>query len=289
MALEIVLQTVIPVFLTILVGFLISKKKKLDIQPIVDLVVYIASPCLIFASMVSSKLPISNFLQVFIAACLIIIIQGAITLLIIRRTTKENELSLPVVIGNSGFLGYPVALFAFGTLGLSNAIAYDMANSLFIFSIGIYLVHHKNDIKEMFKLPLIYAVILGIIFNLFKINVPEIIFKPIEMIGTIAIPLALLVLGYNLNQIKLTQINKAFLLSLSRILGGLLIAILIVAILRIEGVQKNIILLQSAMPSAVMSMILASKYHRNPELISSVVLITTLISIVTIPLILMFL
>ena len=112
-------------------------------------------------------------------------------------------------IGNTGYLGYPVALFAFGIAGLSRAVVFDMISSLFLYSLGIYIIHHKNEIKEIFKVPLIYAVIIGLLFNLLKIKTPEIIFKPIEMIGLITIPLALLVLGHKLTELKITSAKTA--------------------------------------------------------------------------------
>jgi len=191
-----------------------------------------------------------------------------------------------MTIGNTGYLGYPVALFAFGIAGLSRAVVYDMIGSLFLFSLGIYIIHRKNEIKEIFKIPLIYAVVIGLVFNLLKIPIPEIIFKPIEMIGMITIPLALLVLGYQLTEIKINSAKIAFLASLFRIIGGFLAAMLIINIFSITGLVKNIVLIQAAMPSAVMTMILTAKYKRDASLVASIVLITTVLSIFTIPLIL---
>ena len=191
-----------------------------------------------------------------------------------------------MTIGNTGYLGYPVALFAFGLAGLSRAVVYDMIASLFLFSLGIYIIHKKNDIKEAFKIPLIYAVVIGLFFNLFKIPVHDILFKPIEMIGMITIPLALLILGYQLTEIKISSAKVAILASLFKIVGGFLIALLAVKLFSITGLTKNIIILQAAMPSAVMSMILTAKYKRDASLVASIVLITTVLSIISIPIIL---
>jgi predicted permease len=191
-----------------------------------------------------------------------------------------------MVFGNTSYLGYPVALFAFGMDGLSRAVVYDMMNSLVIFSLGIYIVNHRNELQEAFKIPLLYAVVIGLAVNLLKIPVPELLFQPIEMIGLITIPLALLVLGYKLTEIKVSEATIAVLASLFRILGGFLIALLIINLWSIEGVTREIIVLQAAMPSAVMSMILAAKYERDAPLVASAVLISTVLSLFSIPLIL---
>ena len=145
-----------------------------------------------------------------------------------------------------------------------------------------------KDLKEAFKLPLIYAVIVGLALNIFKIKIPEIIFKPMEIIGMIVIPLALLILGYKLTEIKIQTVRTAFFASLFRIIGGFIIAFLIIKLFSISGLVRNIILIEAAMPAAVMSIILTSKYSKDPELVASIVFISTLISLISIPLVLWF-
>jgi predicted permease len=285
-----ILQVVLPVFLIILVGYVIGKFKKINVQLMVDLIVYIAGPCLIFSSVSRSDINLTDFFTIALAAAGVILILAFLVFIILKLTkSKRIGLYLPMSIGNSGYLGYPVALFAFGIAGLSRAVVYDMTNSLILYSLGIYIIHHKNEIKEMFKIPLLYAVVIGLFFGILKIPVPSLIFKPIEMIGMSTIPLALLVLGYKLTAIKIDSARIAFFASLFRIIGGFLVAFLIIKVFSISGLVKNIVLIQAAMPSAVMTMILCQKYRRDASLVASIVLITTLLGIVTIPLILWFL
>jgi predicted permease len=284
---QVLLQTVIPVFSIILVGYTIGKIKKLDIQTLIDVIVHISAPCLIFSSIASSDINLTDFTTIAVAALAIILIMALFVFLILKITNSDKKgLYLPMVFGNTSYLGYPIALFAFGMDGLSRAVVYDMMNSLVIFSLGIYIVHHRNEIREAFKVPLLYAVVIGLLFNLLKIPIPQALFQPIEMIGMITIPLALLVLGYKLTEIKISAAKTAFLASTFRILGGVLVALLLINLFSIDGLVKEIIVLQAAMPSAVMSMILAAKYERDASLVASVVLITTVLSMISIPLIL---
>jgi predicted permease len=283
----VLIQTVIPIFIIILVGYAIGKIKKIDIQPFIDLIVYIAGPCLIFSSIVGSDINLTEFTTIAVAALAIIFSMALLALLILKIAKSDKKgLCLPMTFGNTSYLGYPVALFAFGMDGLSRAVVYDMMNSLVIFSLGIYIIQHRNELQEAFKVPLLYAVVVGLVVNLLKIPVPQEIFKPIEMIGMITIPLALLVLGYKLTQITIESAKIASLASVFRILGGFFVALVIINLFSIDELAKDIILLQAAMPSAVMTMILASKYERDASLVASVVLITTVVSMVTIPLIL---
>ncbi len=287
---DLILKTVFPVFLIISIGYILKKKKKIDTAPFVDLLVYITGPALIISSISRSTLNLPDFLSIFAAAVSVILIQAAVVFMIFTlRKSKKSGLYLPAIIGNTGYIGYPVALFAYGTLGLSSAIVYDMANSLFLFSVGIYLVHHKRDFKEMFRIPLLYAVVLGLCINILDLRIPEAIFTPLDMVGSITIPLALMVLGYRLASIKVSHVSKAVSVSLFRMIGGFIAGLLIVFLFSLEGVIRNIVILQASMPSAVMTMILTHKYKKDSELVASIVLITTLLSVVTIPLILLFL
>jgi len=280
-------QTVIPIFSIILVGYAIGKFKKVDIQAFVDLIVYIAGPCLIFASISRSDINLTDFTTIASAALAIILIMAFSAFIIFKLTNSDRKgLYLPMVFGNTSYLGYPVALFAFGMDGLSRAVVYDMMNSLVIFSLGIYIVHHRNELQEAFKVPLLYAVVIGLAVNLLQIPVPNVLFTPIELIGMITIPLALLVLGYKLTEIRISAAKIAILASVFRIGGGVLVALAIINLLSIDGLVKDIIVLQAAMPSAVMAMILAAKYDRDASLVASVVLITTVLSVISIPIIL---
>ena len=282
-----ILNTVIPVFLIIAIGFIIGKKRKIDVQPIVDLIIYIAGPSLIFVSLAKSNIELNDFLTMVIVTVVFTLILWLLAYIIFKITKSKNYgLYLPMAHGNTGYLGWPIALFAFGIAGLSRAVIFDAVASVFLFSLGIYVVHRRNELKEIFKIPLIYALILGFLFNFFKIPVPKMAFSALEMIGMITIPAALLVLGYKLTEIKLKSAKIAFLASLFKIGIGFLVAFLIVALFSITGITRDIILLEASMPSAVFTMILCQKYKRDAALVASTVLISTIISIFTIPLIL---
>jgi len=284
-----ILEITLPIFLIILLGYIIGKKKKINTQPLTDLIVYITAPALIFTSITKSNINLTDFTIIASVALGIIFIMFFLTYLIFKLTkSKMHGLYLPMTVGNTSYIGYPVALFAFGVAGLSRAVVYDMMTGLFLYTFGIYLIHHKNDIKEVFKIPLLYATVFGILFNILKITTPNIIHKPLEMIGMITIPLALLILGYKLTEIKIKSAKIAFLASIFKIGIGFILAIIITSIFNIQGLLRNIIILQSAMPAAVMSMILTAKYKRDAACTASIVLITTVISIATIPLILHF-
>jgi predicted permease len=137
--------------------------------------------------------------------------------------------------------------------------------------------------------PLIYAIIFALILNILNFKLPEVMLIPIDMIGQVTIPLALIVLGYRLTKIKIKDAQKAFLASIFKMGAGLILALLLISIFSIEGVLKNVLILIASMPSAVLTMVICHKYRRDADLVASVILISTLLSLISIPLILLFL
>lgn len=284
---NVVIQTVLPLFLIIGLGYAIGKYRKVDVKSFTDLLIYITCPCLVFTSLSKSAINQNVFLMIALATAGIIIIQAILAYFFLKVWRSEQRgLYLPLTMGNTGFMGYPVALFAFGSVGLSIAVIYDIIMSLFLYSAGIYIINREKGFKEVLKLPLIYAALLGIIFNFGSMAVYPPLFKSLEMIGLVTIPVALLILGYRLTEIKISSLRLALFSSAFKMGGGFVIAYFVLGIFSITGVARSVVLLQAAMPSAVVSLILATKYERDTAIVASVVMITTLMSLVTIPLIL---
>jgi malate permease and related proteins len=286
----VILNTVVPVFLIILLGYAIGKfQKGINVQPIIDWLVFLTTPCLLIANLSKTEISLADFSTTFLSGLAIITLQAFLVFIILKITrSSKTGLLLPMVTGNTGSLGFPVMLFAFGQAGLSNAFIYDLAGTIYMFTFGIYVLHHKNDIREVFRLPILYAVIIGLVLGQLKIEIPEMLFRPIQMVGNISIPLSLIVFGYQLARIRLSTLKIASLSALFKIFIGFALAMLMVTVFNITGVSRNIIILEASMPSAIMSMILTQKYNRDADLSASIVLIATLISILTVPLILLF-
>lgn len=251
---------------------------------------YITAPALIISSLQKSNIQIKEFLSMAIYTALIVLSLWLISTTVLKLLkTKQKGIQLPMIFGNSGYLGFPVSLFAFGVLGLSYAVIYSSIETIILMSLGIYLANQKNDIKEIFKIPLIYAIFFALFLNIINYKLPEILLTPIDMVGQVTIPLALIVLGYRLTEIRITDIKKAFLASFFKMGIGFILAILITTLFSITGTIKNVLILLATMPSAVLTMVICYKYKRDADLVASVILISTLLSIITIPLILWFL
>jgi len=286
-----ILNIVLPTFIVILIGFFFGKIKKIDMSAVVDLAVYIAVPALAFTSMLEKEIILQDALKVW-AAALIIMFGCGIAAFIIFKILKQKHsgLYIPISIMNTVNIPFPIIYLAFGSAGLFAATLFFIPSALLMYSLGVYIAsrkHWKNGIKEVFKVPLIYAAVLGLLLNLSRIKVPELVIQPLSFIGVMGIPLVLIVLGYNLSKVKITSFPTTLLASFLRIGIGFLFGILTVSIFNLTGILRSVVILDSAMPAAMFSSILATKYRNEADLVSSVVFVTTIISLVTIPLLLM--
>lgn len=281
-----VIQPTLSVFLIIGLGYLFASFKRINFGDFTTILLYLTTPCLVFTSLTKIKIHTADILYLFSGALFVIISMGVITSLIIRNTEKKPiGLYLPTMFMNSGNMGLPTALLTFGEEGLLKAIIYFVTVGFSHFTLGIYLISGEKRIKEVFSLPLIYAFISGLMLNIFHINLPDFIAKPLEMLGNASIPLMLLSLGYFLKQIKKVPLKMAFFASLLRIGGGFLLSLIFVSILDPAPLIKKVIILQSSMPSAVVNFIFSERYGCNPDLVASTIFISTLMSFITTPIV----
>jgi len=282
-----ILNIVLPTFIVILIGYLLGKLTRINISGIIDIVFYIGVPALAFTSMLDKKIVLLDAAKVWGAVIIIIFGCGIVAWCIFKILgQKHSGLYIPISIMNAVNIPFPIIYLAYGSGGLFAATLFYIPNVLLIYSLGVYIAsgkHWKESIKEVFRVPAIYAAVAGLMFNLFNVTVPEIIVKPLNFISLMVIPLVLLILGRNLSVVKMTSLPTTFLASFIRMGVGLLLGFLAVNLFNLTGILKVVVILDSAMPAAVNSSILAMKYKNEAELVTSVVFVTTLASLVLIP------
>lgn len=189
---------------------------------------------------------------------------------------------------NTVNIPFSVIYLAYGSEGLAGATLFYIPSTLIMFSFGIYVAsgrgqHWGESLKEMLKVPAIYAAVIGLVLNFSNISVPKLIIEPLRLISTMAVPLILLILGHNLSQLRITAIPTTLLASFLRLGVGLLFGLLTVRIFDLTGVLRAVVILDSAMPAGVIPSLLATKYKNEADLVSSVVIVTTIASLLVIP------
>jgi predicted permease len=282
-----ILNIVLPTFLVILVGFLFGKIKRIDMSAVVEVAIYIGMPALAFTSMLDKDIVLLDASKVWASAVIIILGCGILAWVIFKLLRqKHSGLFVSIAMMNSVNIPFPITYLAFGSEGLFAAVLFYIPQVLLAYTLGIFIMagqHWKENLKEVFKIPPIYGAVLGLVLNLAGVNVPDLVIRPLSVIGSMVIPLVLLVLGYNLSRVKISSVPTTLLASFLRVGVGLGLGFLTSGIFGLTGVLRAVVILDSAMPAAATASILATKYNNEAELVSSVVFVTTVTSLVVIP------
>jgi malate permease and related proteins len=283
------LSPVIPVFILIAAGFIFARWKKISLTSVTEIIVYLGTPSLVFSSLASKPLFAGDI--IVLASGILLIFAGVgllIRLYFLISGFSSRGFALPTLFMNAGNMGIPLALFAFGQEGMQRAALMFVIITFLQYSLGIFILNGRGNWTEIFRLPLIYAALAGLVFNLAQIKIPELLLQPIVMLGQATIPIMLISLGYRLYQVESLQLGHALGGALLRILGGFAAASIAVNLIGAEGVNRQVLLLYGSLPSAVVNFILTEKYRQDPGLAASIVVLGTFISVFTIPVVFWF-
>jgi len=286
-----VFKVITPIFIITLVGFIFARYKKPDLKVFADFIIYISTPALALSQLSMLRMQVAELLGILGSATLVILGSGALAWLIFKlfKMQVPQGLYLPIMFMNSGFLGFPVALFAYGSVGLNKAIIYNIPLSILVFVVGIYLVSRNYDRWQVLKLPYVYAAIIGLALSFSGLRLPQYIYSPIYLVGSTTIPLALFILGCRLATLKIVSLKLPLIASVMRIGQGLILGLLATFIFQLTGVTAKIVILVSSLSSAVFALVIAEKYDADSDLVASTVILSTLISFGTMTVILFWL
>jgi predicted permease len=285
-----VFTPVFKIFGVLAVGLLFRKYSKIDARAVTDVTMQVFVPCLAFSSIMSRKIELVDVWSM-VGSSIFTIAGTALLAIIIFKMLgiKGRGLYLAVMFLNAANLPFPLVEDVYGAPGLFRGVLYYTATCVLIFSLGLYVVSRTADFKELLRVPVLPAVALGLVLNFSEVKPPGPIMEVVGLVGQAAIPLILFVFGYTLYSVKVTHLKTTLLCSILRIAGGLLMGFLAVRLFSLEGLNRDIVLIYSIMPSAVVNVIICKKYEADPEVVASTVFLTTAVSLITIPLMLAYL
>jgi predicted permease len=182
----------------------------------------------------------------------------------------------------------PLSLFAFGEEGLHRAAVIFAVMTLLQSSLGVLIASGRANFAEAFRLPYIYAATIGLTLRGFELELPQLCARPLSLLADTAVPLMLLALGLRLRTIKTSSWRKPLLITVARIGGGYLIAQTFLVFFPLDPMSRSILLLASIMPAAVVNFVFAEKYGDNSQDVATTVFVSTLVSLVTTPLLLAY-
>ena len=293
---------IVSIIVMILIGTL-SKKigllKENDVETLNNIVLNIALPCMIFNALYTanvSLLPRLSILTVYMLITSLIV--GVLTYLLLNFLGWDRKkiwsLVIVVVLGNTGFLGYPITQGIFGNEGMIRAVFCDISTSIIFVVLSFILIlifdgEIKVAIRKILTFVPLWSIILGIIFNIFSIPITSVGSTVVTYLAGATIPLIMISLGLSLNFDGLrNHFKEAGLASFIKLIIYPLIALGVLSLLNITGFERTIGFVEAAMSSAMLGLVLAVTYKLDWELTSDCIFTSTVFSLVTIPIFLMF-
>ena len=278
-------EVLFPVFLSISIGYWYGKKDaKFDTNFITTFSGNIGLPCIIFYSLTFSDIDFDIFLKFSGLTFVYVGIFSIIGLIVLKLLNRDIvRLLPPLILPNTGNMGMPLCLFAFGIKGLAIATAITSTILVLHFSIGILLASRKFSIQPLIKCVPVYAIIFSLFFVYYKIPAPKFLENATFLIGYSAIFLVLVSLGVALAKLKVFSFKETLIYSLIRVLVGPIIGFAFVKYLNLTGVEAGVIFIQASMPSAILTYLVAEMYSPKEitDSIASTVALSTFLSLFT--------
>ena len=296
-------NAVIPIFVLIILGFLTGKISKVNenfIKAMSNLILYILVPCLVFTSVLQISLSSVIWYIVFSAVFVILII-GIFAYIISKLIRLDNSsrkgFLLTTMFMNAGSMASSICLLFYGPEGFILSISFYLTTQILLYTLGVFIASSNgrkfdlNSLKIIITLPLIYALLLGGMLSYFNISLPSFVLRPIDLLSFAAVPLLLLNLGMQLSSIKLdvSKLRTPTLSTVMRIGFGFILGLTFTHLMGLKGVHQGVIIIASTMPTKISTFPIAIRFNTDPERVSISIMLSTIFSLMTIPLILLFL
>ncbi len=281
------IEVLFPVFFIVGIGYFIGKKNpKFDTKFITNYSSTFGAPALFIFAITSSGVTYEVFSEYFIYS-LILLTSFALTGIIFLFFMKKDisrELP-PFFLPNTGNIGIPICLFAYGTLGMGVASAISSLVVVLHFTLNIFLSSKSFNLKIIIKSPTTYAVIISVLFLYFELKMPTMVINTVMLLGYTMIVLILMSLGISLTQLKVFSLKNSIIASIGRVILGPIIGFGLISYFDLSGFGAGVILIQSSMPSAILTYLIASIYSPKKivDNISSMIVVSTLMSLITVP------
>ncbi|MFD2131618.1 AEC family transporter [Pseudogracilibacillus auburnensis] len=285
---------ILPVFIIMTIGYILQKKFSLDVQTLARLNIYFVVPAFIFVKLSSTEIAFNMFIKVLFFIGLFVFILYVLSFIVAHLLKLEHGKKVTftnsIIFFNSGNYAVPVndLVFRGDPFAMSIQVIVLMFQNIFIFSYGIFSLQSMSAGKlkaafAYFKMPVMYAMIGGLIVNALNISVPGFIWVPANYIANAMIAIALLTLGAQVAQLKLTAgLGTVYFSLVLRLIAGPLVALGMIFVFGISGITAQALLIASSTPTAVNSAVIAQEYKNHPDLAAQIVLFSTLASAFTV-------
>ena len=280
-------EVLFPVFFIVGIGYLLGKKNRdLDTAFITNYSANFGAPALFIFAITSSGVKFDIFSEYFIYAIIALSSFAVVGIIFLLLMKKDYIRELPpFFLPNTGNMGIPICLFAYGSIGMGVAAAISSIVVLLHFTLNIFLASKKFDFNIIIKSPSFYAILITILLLYFKIETPTFVLNTVMLLAYAMIVMILMSLGVALTQLKVFSLKNALISSIGRVIIGPIIGFALIKIFDLSGFAAGVLLIQASMPSAILTYLIASMYSPKEivDNISSMIVVSTLMSLITVP------
>lgn len=280
-----ILATLLPVFLIAGCGAAYGHFRTPDIRSLNTLNMELFVPLLVFAVLADRQAPLADYAWLATAAVAVVLGSGLLLWPVAKWLSLDVKVFLPpMMFNNSGNMGVPLLVLAFGPEALPAAVVVFIVEMLLHFSVGLYMLDPRTSLWRLLRMPIVAASIAGLVVNVGGLPLPSWLLEAMHTLGGVCIPLMLFALGVRLLEIDFSDWRTGLLGALLCPFSGLVIAIPLMWFLPINPLQTAVLLVFAALPPAVLNYLVAEQYHLEPQKVASLVLIGNLGSLVVMPL-----
>lgn len=284
-----IFNTVFPLACIVLVAFLYARVRPTDMTVANRLNISVFAPALIFSVMSSKEFHIALYMDLVVAAAVVVLGSGLLVWPLCKfLNISPKTLVPPMMFNNSGNLGIPLILLAFGESALPIAVVLFLTENLLHFTVGMYLLNPKSNPLNVLKMPMIIATILGLVWSFQGWQLMPAVQVSVDMLGQIAIPLMLFALGVRMTSVDFGQWRLGVISGVLCPLSGLIMAFLWQALVGLSDEYFAYLLVFACLPPAVLNYMVAELHQQEPHKVASIVLISNLMSLAIVPSVLFY-
>jgi len=280
-----IIAIIFPIFAIVAAGYAYARVKKPDMAFANQLNMDIFVPALVFAALASKSFDIGQNLPLLLGATAVVLGTGLLAWPVARMMgVATNTFVPPMMFKNSGNMGLPLAVLAFGEAALPAAVVLFFIENFLHYSLGTWMLDHKARLWNLWRVPVIAAALAGLAISVLQFPLWQPLWLGIKMLGDVSIPLLLFSLGVRLTDSRHADWKLSIVGAITSPLAGVLMALLMNMVLGLAGRDAAMLILFGALPPAVLNYIFAERYHQEPERVASMVLIGNSASLAIIPL-----
>ncbi|GAA0796571.1 AEC family transporter [Cupriavidus gilardii] len=284
--LERIVSIITPVILIILVGWLYGRKAHPDMAGINRATLDVIAPLLVVSAFVSKEFVLAD--QVALLACAVGVVLGSglLALGAARLMGADPRTFVPpMMFNNSGNMGLPLSVFAFGPAGLAPAVALFAASNLMHFTLGLKIVNRHASLAQISRNPMVLATIAGVGLSLARpwFALPDPVYQSIKLLGDATVPLMLFALGVRMKDVNLRNWGMGLAGAVICPLTGITCALALAAVVPLTELQRGLLFVFAALPPAVLNFLVADHFRQEPDQVASIVLLGNIAAVVFVP------